>query len=73
MKLLKWFKDMLDSKSSISSKRFCGVLGWLTCMFVLVWSTVHISEAPKMVETVLYVIAGLLGIDKISSIFKSKN
>ena len=72
-KVIKWFKDMLDAQSSISSKRFCGVLGWIVCMFVLVWCTVTVVEAPAMVETAMYVIAGLLGIDKISSIFKNKN
>lgn len=73
MKLIKWIKDMLDADSSISSKRFCGVLGWIIVLFVLVWCTVTVTEAPTMVETAMYVIAGLLGIDKISDIFKSKN
>lgn len=40
MKLIKWFKDMLDAKSSVSSKRFCGVLGWLVCVGVLIYCTV---------------------------------
>lgn len=71
MKLLQWFKDMIDADHSVSSKRFCGVLGWIICMFVLVWCTVTVVQAPAMVETVLYIIAGLLGIDKVSEMLKS--
>lgn len=71
MKLLQWFKDMIDADRSVSSKRFCGVLGWIICMFVLVWCTVTVVQAPVMVETVLYIIAGLLGIDKVSEMLKS--
>lgn len=72
MKLLQWFKDMIDADRSVSSKRFCGVLGWIICMFVLVWCTVTVTQAPVMVETVLYIIAGLLGIDKVSEMLKSR-
>lgn len=73
MKLLQWFKDMIDADRSVSSKRFCGVLGWIICMFVLVWCTVTLTQAPVMVETVLYIIAGLLGLDKISDMIGAKN
>ncbi|MDD7755230.1 MAG: hypothetical protein PUJ51_12115 [Clostridiales bacterium] len=42
MKIVKWFKDMLDAKSSVSSKRFCGVLGWLVSIGVIIYCTIHV-------------------------------
>jgi uncharacterized membrane protein len=40
MKLLNWFKDMFDSESSVSSKRFCGVLGWIVSICVIIYCTI---------------------------------
>ena len=74
MKLIKWFKDMLDSKSSVSSKRFCGVLGWLVCVGVLIYCTVCVIQAPEITEFFLLSVVGLLGVDSITGIWKnSKN
>lgn len=74
MKLIKWFKDMLDAKSSVSSKRFCGVLGWLVCIGVLIYCTIHVIQAPLITEFFLLSVVGLLGVDSITSIWKnSKN
>ena len=74
MKLIKWFKDMLDAKSSVSSKRFCGVLGWLVCIGVLIYCTIHVIQAPLITEFLLLSVVGLLGVDSITSIWKnSKN
>ena len=74
MKLIKWFKDMLDAKSSVSSKRFCGVLGWLVCIGVLIYCTIHVIQAPLITEFFLLRVVGLLGVDSITSIWKnSKN
>ena len=74
MKLIKWFKDMLDAKCSVSSKRFCGVLGWLVCIGVLIYCTIHVIQAPLITEFFLLSVVGLLGVDSITSIWKnSKN
>lgn len=74
MKLIKWFKDMLDAKSSVSSKRFCGVLGWLVCIGILIYCTIHVIQAPLITEFFLLSVVGLLGVDSITSIWKnSKN
>ena len=74
MKLIKWFKDMLDAKSSVSSKRFCGVLGWLVCLGILIYCTIHVIQAPLITEFFLLSVVGLLGVDSITSIWKnSKN
>lgn len=74
MKLIKWFKDMLDSKSSVSSKRFCGVLGWLVCIGVLIYCTISAIQAPAITEFFLLSVVGLLGVDSVTGIWKnSKN
>lgn len=73
MKLIKWFKDMLDAKSSVSSKRFCGVLGWLVCIGILIYCTIHVIQAPLITEFFLLSVVGLLGVDSITSIWKSKD
>ena len=74
MKLIKWFKDMLDAESSVSSKRFCGVLGWLVCIGILIYCTIHVIQAPLITEFFLLSVVGLLGVDSITSIWKnSKN
>lgn len=74
MKLIKWFKDMLDSKSSVSSKRFCGVLGWLVCIGVLIYCTISVIQAPAITEFFLLSVVGLLGVDSVTGIWKnSKN
>lgn len=74
MKLIKWFKDMLDAKSSVSSKRFCGVLGWLVCLGILIYCTIHVIQAPLITEFFLLSVVGLLGVDSVTSIWKnSKN
>lgn len=71
MKLIKWFKDMLDAKSSVSSKRFCGVLGWLVCIGVLIYCTIHVIQAPLITEFFLLSVVGLLGVDSVTSIWKN--
>ena len=71
MKLIKWFKDMLDAKSSVSSKRFCGVLGWLVCIGVLIYCTVCVIQAPEITEFFLLSVVGLLGVDSVTSIWKN--
>lgn len=71
MKIIKWFKDMLDAESSVSSKRFCGVLGWLVCIGVLIYCTISVIEAPTITEFFLLSVVGLLGVDSVTNIWKN--
>ena len=66
MKIFKWFKDMLDAKSSVSSKRFCGVLGWV------IYCTLAVIQAPSIMEFFMLSVVGLLGVDSVTSIWKNK-
>lgn len=70
MKFTKWLKNMLDADSSVSSKRFCGVLGWLVCLGVLVYCTILTVEAPTITEFFLLSVVGLLGVDSVTGIWK---
>lgn len=68
-----FLKSIFLAKSgSISSKRICGVLGWLICLIVLIYCTIVNTQAPEMVETVLIMSATLLGVDSVTNIWKGK-
>lgn len=67
-----FIKAMLTSDSNVSSKRVCGVLGWIICLMVLIYCTVCTVQAPMMIDVVLWCCMGLLGIDSITSIWKKK-
>ena len=43
---LTFLKGMVTSHSGISSKRVCGVLGWIVAIVVLLYCTIHVIQAP---------------------------
>lgn len=61
---------IIESHSGISSKRVCGVLGWLVSLGVLIYCTITTIQAPNMTDTVLWCCMALLGIDSITGIWK---
>lgn len=68
---MKKFKDfiklMITSHSGISSKRVCGVLGFLVIMFIMIFCSVQGMQAPSIMETFVWAVCLLLGIDSIMS------
>lgn len=70
MQFVTFLKDMLSSHSGISSKRVCGVIGWLVCLGVLIYCTINIIQAPLMIDTFLICCMALLGIDSVTGIWK---
>lgn len=70
MRFITFLKDMLSSHSGISSKRVCGVIGWLVCLGVLIYCTVNVIQAPLMIDTFLVCCMTLLGIDSVTGIWK---
>lgn len=70
MRFVTFLRDMLSSHSGISSKRVCGVIGWLVCLGVLVYCTINVIQAPLMIDTFLVCCMALLGIDSITGIWK---
>lgn len=68
-----FLKQIIMSHSGISSKRVCGVLGFIIILFVLVYCTVCGVQAPLMIDTFIYAICLLLGIDSVTGIWKNFN
>ncbi|MCQ2145079.1 MAG: hypothetical protein MJY72_05000 [Bacteroidales bacterium] len=60
-------------RGSLSSKRLCGLLGWLVCSAVLIMCTVWDRQAPEMVNVFIYSSTVLLGVDSITDIWKSRS
>ena len=72
MKQIQTFlKQMVTSHSGISSKRVCGVIGFVAVIFVLIYCTVQGIQAPAMIGTFIYAICLLLGIDSVTGIWKN--
>lgn len=68
---LKWWHSLfVSTKGSISSKRFCGVIGFFLCLVVAVMCTLKNTEAPSIVDMILFTSASLMGIDSVSKIFQ---
>lgn len=70
MELIKWVKDMLDANSPVSSKRFCGVLGWLFTIAIICYCTIKVIQAPTIMEFFILSVVGLLGVDSVTNIWK---
>ena len=55
-------------KGSLSSKRVCGVLGWVVVLICYCYAVVADKEIPQMGELIAACVA-LLGIDSVGKIF----
>lgn len=69
-KIKEFLKLIITSHSGISSKRVCGVLGFLVIMFAIIFCTVTGIQAPTMLETFIWAVCMLLGIDSVTGIWK---
>ena len=70
MKFITFVKEIVMSQSGVSSKRVCGLLGWITCLGVLIFCTIKVVQAPEMIDMIILAIMGLLGIDSVTGIWK---
>lgn len=70
-KFIEYIKLMITSHSGISSKRVCGVIGFLVIAFVIVFCTITSIQAPVILDTFIWAVCALLGIDSITGIWKS--
>ena len=73
MKVKDIIKQIITSHSGISSKRVCGILGFLVIMFSVVYCTVQNIQAPNILETFTWAVAILLGVDSVTGIWKQFN
>lgn len=69
-KIKEFIKLMVTSHSGISSKRVCGVLGFLVIAFVIIFCAVSNTQAPIIMETFIWSVAVLLGVDSVTGIWK---
>lgn len=72
-KIKKYLRLMITAHSGISSKRVCGVLGFLVIMFTIIFCTITTTQAPLILETFIWAVCTLLGIDSVTGIFKKFN
>ena len=71
-KIKEFLKLIVTSDSGISSKRVCGVLGFLVITFVIIYCTICGLQAPVMIDTFIWAVCVLLGIDTIVSPWSKK-
>ena len=70
-KIKEFLKLIVTARSGISSKRVCGILGFLVIIFILIYCTILGIQAPVILETFIYAICLLLGIDSVTGIWKN--
>ena len=74
MKIGEVVKSILSaSKGSISSKRVCGVAGWIVCLGIGIYCTIKVIQAPLLIDSILIGSAALLGVDSITGVWRNKN
>ena len=73
MRFSEYFQKIFMSRSGVSSKRIAGFLGWLVCLFVVLYCTILCIQAPLIAEVLFYCSSGLLGIDAIMSPFRKRD
>jgi len=69
-KILQYLKLMVTAHSGFSSKRVCGVAGFIIIILILLYCTIMGIQAPGITETFIYAVCLLLGIDSITGVWK---
>lgn len=64
---------MLTEGTGVSSKRFCGVIGWIVSTVIICYCTYKSIEAPQVLDTFLYCIMGLLSVSSVVKAFNKQN
>lgn len=72
MKVQNFFVQMFTAHSGLSSKRVCGFIGWIICLFICVWCTVCNIQAPDVSDWLFICSTSLLGLDSVTGMFGKK-
>ena len=72
-KIKEYIKLIITSHSGISSKRVCGCLGFIAIIFTIIFCTIQGMQAPIIMETFIWAVCALLGIDSITGIWKNEH
>ncbi len=68
------FITLFQAKTGgLSSKRVCGVLGWVVCLVLLICSAIFKFSIDEFADYVLITSASLLGVDSLQGIFTKSN
>lgn len=60
---------MLTNGSGVSSKRVCGAIGFLVICYVVIYCTMTGTSAPALIDTFIYCVVTLLGLDSVMKPF----
>lgn len=63
---------LITAHTGVSSKRVCGIIGWLICLIITIYCTITNKQAPEVTGVILLCCMGLLGIDSMTNIWKNK-
>lgn len=72
MKFTELLKQIIMSQSGYSSKRVCGLTGWIVCMFIIIYCTTKSIQAPVAFDYFVISTVALLGVDSITGIWKKR-
>ena len=68
---MKWLKEIISASSGrLSSKRVCGVLGWLVILGGYIYCIIVGRELPDITDILIWAIVALLGVDSVTGAFK---
>ena len=70
MKCTNFFIKMFTAHSGLSTKRVCGFIGWIVCLFICVWCTILVVQAPEIIDLLFICSTSLIGVDSITGIWK---
>lgn len=68
-----FLKQLITAHTGISSKRVCGIIGFIIVVLQLIYCTIMQIQAPDITEIFIYAVCLLLGIDSITGIFYNKD
>lgn len=70
MSLKSFIWDTISEGKNPSSKRVAGIVGWIVCVFNVIYCTLSSVQAPEIMDTFMICTVALLGVDSVVSMFK---
>lgn len=68
----KFLMNLITSNTGVSSKRVAGLAGWVVVLFIGVWCTIKVIQAPTVTNEILWGSVTLLGTDAVTKIWRNK-
>lgn len=62
----------LANSGGLSSKRICGILGWMVCLILFTWAFIANKQVPEFGDLVVIMSSSLLGIDSVTQVFQKR-